>query len=83
MSQSHSSYLEKFCIPAKLAKNLQLVSLAIPNHILVGHVQEVQDVQSLLECKLACLRAENNHGFVCKSAMWYPNDLDQVKKFFF
>ncbi|KAI1716605.1 PAN domain-containing protein [Ditylenchus destructor] len=74
---ARSTYLEKFCIPSKLAKNVAKVSNAILGHILVGHVQEVIDARTLLDCQLACLRSETEYGFVCRSAMWYPTDEDQ------
>lgn len=48
-----------------------------PNHILVGHVQEVADATSLEDCALACLNAEKTYSFTCQSAMWYPSDPDQ------
>lgn len=48
------------------------------DHILVGHVMEVVDASSLIECMTSCLQAEQEFSFVCRSAMWYPNDEDQV-----
>ena len=44
----------------------------------MGHVQEVTDAKTLLDCQLACLRSETEYGFICRSAMWYPTDEDQV-----
>ena len=44
---------------------------------MVGHVQEVADANTLAECQVACLRAEKDYGFICKSAMWYPGDAAQ------
>lgn len=76
--KTHTSYLEKFCIPSKLAKQIKLISLTIPKHILVGHVQEVVDSTTFIDCQLECLGSELRYGFVCRSAMWYPNDLEQV-----
>ncbi|KAH7730950.1 PAN domain containing protein [Aphelenchoides avenae] len=72
-----ASYLEKLCLPVKLAKGLKKVLDAVPGHILVGHVQEVADATSVKDCVAACLRAEHDFGFECKSVMWYPTDATQ------
>ncbi|VDN19195.1 unnamed protein product [Gongylonema pulchrum] len=73
----NSTYLEKTCLPASLAKDTLKLWPTILDHILVGHVMEVVDVSSLRECQIACLRAEQQYSFKCRSAMWYPNDVDQ------
>ena len=44
----------------------------IANFILVGHVQEVTDASTLIQCKINCLNAQADWGFVCTSGMWYP-----------
>jgi hypothetical protein len=75
-----SIYMEKSCLPAVLLVGVSKVFPAVPNKILVGHVLEVADAASLEQCQLACLRSERDHGFICQSAMWYPNDNDQVRK---
>ncbi|VDK64312.1 unnamed protein product [Anisakis simplex] len=73
----NSTYLEKLCLPSALAEKTRKIWPVVSNHILVGHVIEVTDAPSLTDCVIACLRAEEEFGFACKSAMWYPNDEDQ------
>ncbi|KAK0397976.1 hypothetical protein QR680_002370 [Steinernema hermaphroditum] len=77
VESSSGAYLEKVCLPEKLATGTRKIFPAVPNHILVGHVQEVADAKSIRECQIACLRADQDFGFICKSAMWYPSDEDQ------
>uniref|UniRef100_A0A7E4VAX8 PAN domain-containing protein n=1 Tax=Panagrellus redivivus TaxID=6233 RepID=A0A7E4VAX8_PANRE len=67
-------YLEKTCLPKELAEGTSNIFPAVPNFVLVGHIQEVTDADSLAECQVACLRAQKDYGFSCKSAMWYPSD---------
>ncbi|VDM26232.1 unnamed protein product [Toxocara canis] len=73
----NSTYLEKLCLPSTLAKGTEKIWPVVDNYILVGHVLEVADAATFTECVVACLRAEEEFGFVCKSAMWYPVDDDQ------
>lgn len=56
--------------------------VGVPGHILVGHVQEVRDAKTFVDCQIACLQSEIDFDFICKSAMWYPHDNDQVIFFF-
>lgn len=65
-------------MPSVLAEGTEKIWPAIENYILVGHVLEVTDAPSFAECLIACLHAEQDFGFLCKSAMWYPVDDDQV-----
>ncbi|VDN52708.1 unnamed protein product [Dracunculus medinensis] len=73
----NSTYLEKICLPAKSAEHTTKLWPVVKNYILVGHVLEVIDASSLSSCMLACLKAEKDYGFKCRSGMWYPNDEDQ------
>ncbi|VDK60931.1 unnamed protein product [Onchocerca ochengi] len=73
----NSTYLEKFCFSKGLAEATEKLWPTVLDHILVGHVMEVIDAPSLIECMTACLQAEQEFSFVCRSAMWYPNDEDQ------
>ncbi|CAG9539524.1 unnamed protein product [Cercopithifilaria johnstoni] len=75
--KENSTYLEKFCLPANPADATEKLWPTVLDHILVGHVMEVIDAPSLTECMTACLQAEQEFSFVCRSAMWYPNDEDQ------
>ncbi|TMS37573.1 hypothetical protein L596_004476 [Steinernema carpocapsae] len=77
VESTSGAYLEKVCLPEKLSIGTRKIFPAVPNHILVGHVQEVADAKTLRECQIACLRADQDFGFICKSAMWYPSDEDQ------
>uniref|UniRef100_A0A914YM06 Apple domain-containing protein n=1 Tax=Panagrolaimus superbus TaxID=310955 RepID=A0A914YM06_9BILA len=70
-------YLEKICLPEKLAKKTKLIYNAVSNYVMVGHVQEVADAKTLAECNTACLQSEKDFGFICKSSMWYPSDETQ------
>lgn len=72
-----SSYVAKICLPTDILVGTSKVWDVTPNHILVGHVQEVADATSLEDCALACLNAEKTYSFTCQSAMWYPSDPDQ------
>ncbi|VDO46915.1 unnamed protein product [Onchocerca flexuosa] len=73
----NSTYLEKFCFSKGSAEATEKLWPTVLDHILVGHVMEVIDAPSLIECMTACLQAEQDFSFVCRSAMWYPNDEDQ------
>ncbi|MCP9266368.1 Protein F52C9.5 [Dirofilaria immitis] len=73
----NSTYLEKFCFPKGSAEATEKLWPTVLDHILVGHVMEVIDAPSFIECMTACLQAEQEFSFVCRSAMWYPNDEDQ------
>ncbi|VIO86281.1 Uncharacterized protein BM_BM10928 [Brugia malayi] len=75
--KENSTYLEKFCFSASLAKATEKLWPTVLDHILVGHVMEVVDAASLIGCMSACLQAEQKFSFLCRSAMWYPNDKDQ------
>uniref|UniRef100_A0A0R3S3W6 Apple domain-containing protein n=1 Tax=Elaeophora elaphi TaxID=1147741 RepID=A0A0R3S3W6_9BILA len=75
--KENSTYLEKFCLPASSAEATEKLWPTVLDHILVGHVMEVIDATSLTECMATCLHAEQEFSFVCRSAMWYPNDEDQ------
>ena len=48
---------------------------------LISHVQEVSNAGSLAECLKACLLAQTDYGFVCRSLMYYPTDQDQVNTY--
>uniref|UniRef100_A0A914EN27 Apple domain-containing protein n=1 Tax=Acrobeloides nanus TaxID=290746 RepID=A0A914EN27_9BILA len=71
------TYVEKVCVPKNIAQGTKKVFGSVLNHILVGQVLEVTDAKSIKECVISCLKAEQQFGFVCRSAMWYPNDDDQ------
>ncbi|VDM97051.1 unnamed protein product [Thelazia callipaeda] len=73
----NSTYLERICLPKSMAAETEKLWPTVLDHILVGHVMEVADSSSLAECMTACLRAEQELSFVCRSAMWYPNDAEQ------
>ncbi|VDK71622.1 unnamed protein product [Litomosoides sigmodontis] len=75
--KENSTYLEKFCLPANSAHVTGKLWPTVLDHILVGHVMEVTNASSLSECMTFCLQAEQDFSFVCRSAMWYPNDEDQ------
>ncbi|EJD74962.1 hypothetical protein LOAG_17799 [Loa loa] len=75
--KENSTYLEKFCFSASSAEATEKLWPTVLDHILVGHVMEVTDAPSLGECMSTCLKAEQKFSFVCRSAMWYPNDEDQ------
>ncbi|KAE9556137.1 hypothetical protein FO519_000625 [Halicephalobus sp. NKZ332] len=76
-TSSTAIYLEKTCLPQNLVKSTRTIFPAVKNFVMVGHVQEVADANTLAECQVACLRAEKDYGFICKSAMWYPGDATQ------
>lgn len=67
------------CLQASLAATTKLLWPVIQNRVLIGHVLEVTDAETLDECLLACLRAEQDFNFICRSGMWYPADEEQVK----
>ncbi|KAI6236009.1 hypothetical protein M3Y95_00112000 [Aphelenchoides besseyi] len=76
--QEKSFYLEKICIPTRIAeRNDKQIFEGVRNFILVGHVQEVSDARTISQCHADCLRAPESFGFVCKSAMFYPSDNEQ------
>ncbi|CAD5221665.1 unnamed protein product [Bursaphelenchus okinawaensis] len=72
-----ATYLEKICLPIVLAEKTKSIFDAVPSYILVGHVQEVTDATTLVQCQIDCLQAQEKYGFRCRSAMWYPADADQ------
>uniref|UniRef100_A0A1I7XSR7 Apple domain-containing protein n=1 Tax=Heterorhabditis bacteriophora TaxID=37862 RepID=A0A1I7XSR7_HETBA len=71
------SYIEKACVPQTVIRGYSTHMIGVADHILAGHVEEVEDALSLEQCISSCLRARSRHGFHCLSAMWYPMDRSQ------